>query len=403
MTHSHNMNKSECREGQGAGKDSGLPCPDPNSGCDSDFERIIFETRICAEAICPTASNGKRYPARLMFRRESDTHDMAWMEWHKGAYKGNSISRKSGSDCAISSNPNHPWGNRNANVYRDHCVYCGNDSIGYERHKDRVIAVKGFMLDFDSHTNRDMPLSDIAAILAAPDFAAKVPCSRILMTGNGYQLHFDFPRMYPPDEPERNDRIGRYEALIQATMDYFRQEWKLKPDEQCKDITRLHRHYPSYNVKKMTAFDDDANRIPVEEILSRGVNADEVESFFKGIWERYPVKPVNSVKVYAPAPKTNSPQGDPPAQTADERLAKVLRAPCMKRLWDEGAGEGSRNACRFAILSELRSEGADEDEAYQVLSDFNERCDPPDEDAAIRTQTTAYYRSSYSEALAKPP
>jgi hypothetical protein len=331
----------------------------------------IAETRIAAPALCRTAS-----PSRVSFRPIGSASDNDWFGWFND--------KKSPSIDAISTDQYNAWNNFHGNVYRDCCVYEGDDSTGYFRRKDRAVKVNGFMLDFDCHNPTDMPIAQIGQILESPAFQSAVPCSRIVMTGNGYQVHFNYEQDVIGDGPARAEQIAKYESIIQSAMQYACATWKLNPDERCTDITRLHRHYPSNNTKRMQAFKDNANRIPVHLILSRDIATTTINDFITNICTQFPVTPA----IAAPATIISRLAADP-----SDRMTRLLAPPCFKQLWETGSTEGNRNADRYAWLARCVSEGLNEADALQIIEEFNSRCHPPDDAATVQKHVSHFYKT----------
>jgi hypothetical protein len=344
----------------------------------------ISETRICPVAICPTSPDGQKYLAHVLFRPANSLSPQDWFQWRvrKDPSTGEIVERlrKPALD-AVTKEPTYPWNDRNGNIYRDHCLYCGNDQDGYYRHKDRIVAVRGIMLDFDSHSSSDMPLLKIANILESEPFLSAVPCSRIVMSGNGYQIHINSPCDITGDDAERKEQIRRYEQNIQSVMLYCVDVWKLRPDEKCKDINRLHRHFPSFNTKKLTSVTDAANRTPVREIINRQINAADVSVFIESLCKSHPV----SVPVSRPIRIFKNDSGAAPT------LEKLLEPPCIKALWEAGSGEGNRNSDRFALLCRLHICRFSENDAARYIDEFNGRCTPPDDAATVNAHVRNFY------------
>lgn len=344
----------------------------------------IAETRICPVAICPISPDGQKYLAHVLFRPADSQSPQDWFQWRmrKDAGTGKIVEwlKKPALD-AITKEPTYPWNDRLANIYRDHCLYRGNDQDGYYRHKDRIVAVRGIMLDFDSHLPTDMPLPEIGRIVLSESFLAAVPCSRIVMSGNGYQIHINFPCEINGDDAERKELIRRYEQNIQSLMRYCRDVWKLRPDEKCKDINRLHRHSPSFNTKKMISVTDEANRIPVQEMINRQVSDADVRTFIEEASKNHPV----SIPVPRPIRIVKSDNGAKPA------VEKLLAPPCIRKLWESGSSEGNRNSDRFALLCRFYDCQLNEDDASKLIHEFNGRCSPPDDAAMVDSHVRNFY------------
>ena len=344
---------------------------------------VKFEVRICPEAICPAQPDGRKYNTMTLFKEVQGKDEDGW--W---LITGKNRPVQQMDETRLIDKVN-PWGNQNANIYRDWCTYSGDPTAGYERKKTRVASVKGFMLDFDSHGDGDMPLAEIGRIIESPEFQAAVPCKLILMTGNGYQIHCVHPAEFSGPDDERSAAIAAYEQKIIAAMGYFKERWGLEPDRACKDITRLHRHYPSFNTKRLTAIDDEAGRIPVRLVLDRKADPKALDAFMQELSSRQPAASSRTkapVKAAVEVTTVNQPVL-PPA----DALKLALEAPCMQALWDQGAPEGARNACRYALILRLRSCGIPEADVLNLMAEFNSRCVPPESEGTVSDQVSQCY------------
>ena len=351
---------------------------------------VIAETRICPAALCSTSKDGNQYLSKVMFRAVDSSSDAEWMQWFKAKPEPNpTCGRLERCTFALSTDDRNQWSNLHANIYRDHCVYAGDEQTGFLRRKERIVRVNGFMLDFDSHSASDMPLEAIGDILLSEKLRNAVPCSRIVNTGHGYQIHFPLSMGVEGVEAERQIGIRRYESFMQSAMAYFRQEWGLVPDEKCKDVTRLHRHYPSYNTKKMKQFNDAANRIEVKEVFSRVVEPAAVNAFIRDITAKHPISPWPDKRMAVLISKPAS--TDDPSADLQKALLKAVAAPCIAKLWNEGSAEGNRNAARFALLANLYAAGIAESDSVELLQDFNRRCHPPDDAVTVANHVRGFY------------
>lgn len=339
--------------------------------------RVVADSRICPAALGP----GGRAVAHIAFRPEGATDDAMWAAWVEGA-DGRSGRRVKSVD-ALSTDPRYPWGNRNANIYGDHCTYFGNDEIGFQRRKDRVTAVRAFMVDFDFHRPSDMPLPEIARVVESTEFQSEVPCHAIFMTGHGYQIHIGLPADISGDDDERAQHILEYESRIQSALQHFRDRWHLVPDDRCKDITRLHRNYPSFNTKDLRNIEDEDHRIAVREVLARPVDASAVKAFMDHICTKHP----SAVRLVS----RRSAHRQPPPAGPEDAMASFLEPPCIRKLWEQGSAEGLRNASVYALACRALASAIPEEEAQRLALEFNSRCSPPEEESAVADHVSRCY------------
>lgn len=245
---------------------------------------VVFETRICPKALAPVDANGNPRSDTHVAFAFAETVDAPQAEWFVCTFKDGKPHVFSSNDH--STEERNPWGNEWANVYRDFCLYSGNDLIGYRRIQDRIIAITGVMLDFDSHSCSDMPLDNISRILLSDEFAKEVPFSQIVFSGNGYQLHL--PVQIQMNDEARREKLAKYNDMIVSLMDYFRARWSLNPDPSCKDPNRLHRLPNTWNTKAVKSFGDTNARKAVAIVKTKPTPLAESQEFIHKIMEQYP-------------------------------------------------------------------------------------------------------------------
>ena len=244
-------------------------------------EKVVFEVRICPETLVPKTQGGKP-------RSKSHT---AFMDINQPNASWNVCLIKNGKPAIFPSRDqqggNHPWSDDWANIYHDYCVYYGREDIGYRRIRERITKINGIMLDFDHHSIKDHPLDQIAKILLSDEFNQEVPYSMILMSGNGYQLHFKNEIIVGTDPMERAATLNQYSVTINALIQYFKSRWSLAPDESCKDPNRLHRVKGTWNTKKVKCYDDIAARKAVVLIKEKDSPTESVAQFIQQSIEKY--------------------------------------------------------------------------------------------------------------------
>lgn len=245
-------------------------------------KKVIFETRVCPEALVP---EGKRN-THLAFRDVEGNAD----EWHvctldKHDNNGETYKFFASKDH-ISTNPEDPFSDEWANIYHDHCIYYGNNEIGYRRRQDRIVEINGIMMDFDCHSADDMPLAEIEVILLSDEFEKEVPYTAIVRTGNGFQAHFTLKLKL--DDKDRKEKLGFIKNYILCLMRYFAERWKLKADQACKDPNRNYRVPDTWNTKLVKGFQDKDSRKKTSIAKRKDQNKTKAHEFFEMVTSKYP-------------------------------------------------------------------------------------------------------------------
>lgn len=186
-----------------------------------------------------------------------------------------------------------PFDVDHANIYRDFCTYWGNEKVGFRRQKERLVSCDGMMLDFDCHKEGDMPLEKIGEFLLGERFGKEVPWSKIVATGNGYQVHLrESSRGFEGWLAwERERSFGLFEERILAAARFIEEEFGLKADPNAIGVNRNYRLPGTWNVKGMKHAGDLAARKRAEEVAAREVPVVEVSRWINGLIERYPPPP----------------------------------------------------------------------------------------------------------------
>ncbi len=143
------------------------------------------------------------------------------------------------------------------------------------------------MLDFDHHSNKDMPLEQIAKTLLSDEFAIEVPYSKIVMTGNGYHVHLPLLITVSMETEDRVVAFKNFKITVLSLMEYFRKRWKLNPDKGCTDPNRLHRVPDTWNTKAVTNFNDHAKRKKANLVKARKVTTEITHEFINNIINKY--------------------------------------------------------------------------------------------------------------------
>ena len=241
---------------------------------------VVFEVRICPK---PLMSAGAKSDTHLAFKPAEETKNPQWSVCLLKEGKPTVFQSKDHS----SADPNNPWGDAWSNIYRDYCHYYGNSEIGYRRRKERIVKINGIMLDFDHHSNNDMPLEKIAEVLVSDEFAAEVPYSKIVMSGNGYQVHLPISITVDMEPEGRILAFKNFKTTVLSLMAYFRERWALNPDKGCTDPNRLHRLPNTWNTKAVANFNDYTNRKKATLVKAKEVTTGITHEFIKGIINKY--------------------------------------------------------------------------------------------------------------------
>ena len=246
---------------------------------------VVFETRICPQPLKPAESKSDTHVAFTLAGQIDKP------QWKVCLIKNGKVETFPSKDHS-STSPNNPWSNDWSNIYRDYCHYYGNAEIGYRRKRERIVKITGIMLDFDCHSKKDMPLEKIKETLLSDEFCAEVPYSKIIMTGNGYQVHVPILVNIGKDVAERTIKFKKYRASISALMAYFQERWGLNPDESCKDPNRLHRVAGTWNTKSVRNINDSTARKKVEIVRSKNVETNITHEFIHNIVDKYAPKEI---------------------------------------------------------------------------------------------------------------
>lgn len=241
---------------------------------------VVYETRICPKPLMPAGAKSDTHVAFTPVERIENP------QWSVCLLKDGKPTIFPSKDHN-SADQNNPWCDAWANIYRDYCHYYGNSEIGYRRRKERIVKINGIMLDFDCHSSNDIPLEKIAEVLVSDKFAAEVPYSKIVMSGNGYQVHLPVSITVGIEPEERILAFKNFKTTVLSLMAYFRERWALNPDKGCTDPNRLHRLPDTWNTKAVANFNDYTKRKKATLVKAKEVTTGITHEFIKGIINKY--------------------------------------------------------------------------------------------------------------------
>ena len=238
----------------------------------SDRVNVYFETRI--STLIPKGKPNSHNAFREVGK--DDTILDPWRCCIKKKDTGEIKMWNSGDYDSLLDEDKNEFSDYWANIYRDNCIYWGNEEVGYFRIRERIVEVNGIMFDFDCHSPTDMTREEIGKIVRSAKFM-ELPFSRLVFTGNGFQVHFK-TRLIVNDD-NREEKLATLDFALQCLVQYFIIEFGLKPDLSCTDPNRLYRRENSYNTKKCKDLLDKNSRIKVEVIKEKDIEDSVVDAF----------------------------------------------------------------------------------------------------------------------------
>lgn len=224
-----------------------------------------------------------------------------------------------------------PFTRGHCTIYQDHCTYEGSEGAGFAQIPDRVCACAGMTVFLEGHTD-DPSLETTRGTLQSKEFAAAVPWSSIVFTGERFEVHLQHSRcsLNPFLRETFPGRLAEREEYIRAVHRRLTAEFGLRPNLNAIGVNQLFHARDTWLVAGMAHEAGLAARTRVETVACRPTAPCGVSSWLKDTLKRYPAPPVadfpgtdleqqeealrNAFQVMAPVPQPK-PRADEPDES----------------------------------------------------------------------------------------